>query len=146
VTKNNKKKIAIVSILLCICAATIGFYMYNRGPLDVKNSYAIKKEAALLYDAYNADTSIAQKKYSGKIVQVSGVVSQVADNQQGEMIVLLKTNLEGAYVNCTMQQKTTGIKTNDAVQIKGICSGMGQADSDLGIKGDLYLTRSLIVE
>ena len=74
------------------------------------------------------------------------MVSKVADNQQGEMIVLIKTNDDGAFVNCTLQQKTGGIKPNESIQVKGICSGIGQGEPDLGIKGDVYLTQGLIVE
>ncbi len=145
-TANNKKKTVIVILLLAVCMAGVGYYMYNKGPVDVKDSPAVKIEAGTLYNAYLTDSSAAQKNYSGKILQVSGLVSKVSDNQQGEMIVLLKTNTNGAFVNCTLQQKINNIKPNDKLQVKGICSGMGQGEQELGIMGDLYLTRSLIVE
>lgn len=143
---HDKKKIIVAILLLCICAVAIGFYMYNKGPVDVKNSSALKTEAAALYEAYVTDSSAAQKKYSGKVLLVHGMVSKVADNQQGEMIVFIKTNDEGAFVNCTLQQKTGDINPNENIQVKGICSGIGQGEPDLGIKGDVYLTQSIIVE
>ncbi|HSN60357.1 MAG TPA: hypothetical protein VLR49_05460 [Ferruginibacter sp.] len=142
----DKKKIIIATLLLIICAAAIGFYMYNKGPVDVKNSTALKTEAAALYDAYVTDSAAAQKKYSGKVLLVHGIVSKVSDNQLGEMIVLIKTNDDAAFVNCTLQQKTADINPNETIQVKGICSGIGQGEPDLGIKGDVYLTQSLIVE
>jgi uncharacterized protein (DUF1330 family) len=142
----GKRNTLIVLLLLGIGIMLIGFYKYNKGPVNVKNSSAIKMEAAALYDAYQSDSIAAQKNYSGKILQVTGQVSKITDNQQGEMIVLFKTNVDGAFVNCTLQNKTMNIKPNETLELKGICSGLGQGEPDLGILGDVYLTRSILVE
>jgi uncharacterized protein (DUF1330 family) len=142
----GKKNTFIVWVLLGIVLVVIGFYKYNKGPVNVRNSSALKIEAAALYQAYLSDSVTAQKNYSGKILQVKGQVSKITDNQQGEMIVLFKTNVEGAFVNCTLQNKPMNIKPNVILEVKGICSGLGQGEPDLGILGDVYLTRSILAE
>ena len=141
------KKIILFSILgLAAIGAGVGYYLFNKGPVDVKNSTGTKVIATALYQDYSKDSLTAQKKYTDKILEASGIVVKISDNQQHQAIILLKTNEAGAYVNCTMEGPSNTIKENDAVIIKGICSGIGQGDADLGIKGDVYLTRCYIVK
>jgi tRNA_anti-like len=142
----NRRKISGGILLICLAGASAGYYLFNKGPLNVKNAHAIKTSAVTLYHEYAADSIAAQKKYASGILQVSGMVSKIAGNEQGEMIVLLKTNTDGAFINCTLHEKAPGIKQNDSVEVKGICTGMGQGEPDLGIKGDLYLTRGIVIK
>ena len=119
---------------------------FKKGHWNVKNSSAIKINAVELYDQFSKDSTASLKKYSGKIVEVTGIVSNTSLNQQKNQIILLKTNAGGAYVNCTMEEDAAKLNTNDNINIKGICSGIGQGDEDLGIKGDLYLTRCFLIK
>jgi len=144
--RKAKKSILISLLLVAVLAAAFGYYLFSKGPVDVKNSSAIKINAANLYDKFDVDSATAFKNYSGKILEVSGEVTAISVNQKKEMIILLKTNTGGASVNCTMEEDPGGIKINDPVNIKGICSGMGQGDEDLGIKGDVYLTRCFLIK
>ncbi|MEP7163276.1 MAG: hypothetical protein ABI741_01210 [Ferruginibacter sp.] len=144
--RKAKKGILISLLLAAILAVAFGYYLFNKGPVDVRNSDAIKANAIELYEQFNADSSGALKKYSGKILEVRGVITSVSLNQMKEKIILLKTNTGGASVNCTMEEDPGEIKTGDDVSIKGICSGMGQGDEDLGIKGDVYLTRCFLIK
>lgn len=144
--RKSKKSILISLLLIVLLAAAFGYYLFNKGPVDVKNSSAIKTNAAALYDKFDTDSAAAFKNYSGKILEVSGEVTAVSENQEKATIILLKTNAGGASVNCTMEEDPGEIKINDRVNIKGICSGMGQADEDLGIKADVYLTRCFLIK
>jgi hypothetical protein len=140
------KKISIFAFLcLLITGAVIGYYMFTKGPRDVKNASATKVTARTLYQSFSQDSATAQKKYTDKILETSGLISQVTKNQQGISFVMLTTNEDGAYINCTMEGPSNEVKANDSVTIKGICSGI-QADNDLGIKGDVYLTRCYIIK
>ena len=141
-----KKKIGGIISLLLIVGLAIGYYMYSKGPVDVKKANGLKIKAVRLYSDFDTDTTIAQTKYAGKILEVNGTVNKVSYNQQGEMIVLLNTNTVAAFVNCTFQQKKEEINPNELIQVKGICTGIGQGEPDLGIKADVYLTQCLIVE
>ena len=145
-TRSTKRNILISLLLLALAGVAVGYYLFNKGPVDVKGSSAIKTDAVGLYEQFDADSAGALKNYSGKILQVAGIVTAVSLNQKKEKIILLKTNTGGASVNCSMEEDPGEIKINDAVNIKGICSGIGQGDEDLGIKGDVYLTRCFLIK
>lgn len=145
----SKKVIKTVLLTLVLCtviAASIGYYFINKGPKDVKNSSAIKIDAESLYTKFSTDSNYAIKKYAGKILEVIGKVNTISTNQQNEKIILIKTNVVGASVNCSMEEDPGNIQINDHVVIKGICSGIGQGDIDMGIPGDVYLTRCFIIK
>ena len=141
------KKIIIISVLcLAVIAAAVAYYLYNKGPIDVKNASGTKVIATALYQSFSKDSLVAQKLYSNKILETSGIVIKVSQNQQNQAIILLKTNDAGAFINCTMEGPANGIKENDNVILKGICTGIGMGDIDLGILGDVYLVRCYVIQ
>lgn len=141
----NTKKIILFNIgILLIAVAVIGYYMYNKGPVDVKSSRGIEATSNELYTSYTTDSVSAHKKYDDKVLKVTGEVSEVSQNTQKQQVILLKTSTSGGYINCTMEEAGPNVKAGDMVTVKGICSGIGQGDVDLGILGDVYLTRSFI--
>jgi hypothetical protein len=89
-----KRKKIILFLLAGVIAIGAGFawYLYNKGPLDVKDAKGIEVNAADLYQIYFKDSLVAVKKYSNKIVETSGKVAQVTQNQQNQRIVLIMTN------------------------------------------------------
>lgn len=139
------KKLFLLFLLLMMLAALTGYYFYNKGPINYKNSDAQKITAVDLYNAYE-DTVTAHKKITGKVLTVAGVISKIELNQQNETILFLKTNTADAFINCNMQLTNITLKVNDSANIKGLCSGIGQGDADLGIKADVYLTSCWIAE
>jgi uncharacterized protein (DUF1330 family) len=138
-----KRKKIILFLLAGVIAIGAGFawYLYNKGPLDVKDAKGIEVNAADLYQIYFKDSLVAVKKYSNKIVETSGKVAQVTQNQQNQRIVLIMTNETGAFINCTMEDSTAVIKEDETVKIKGICTGIGMGDATMEILGDVYLSR-----
>ncbi len=140
----RKKNIALLIVLLLAAGAFTGYHFYNKGPVNIQKANAQQVAATTLYNDFIADTAVAQKKYSGKILLVSGNVADVSLNQQGQSIILLKTSNGGGFINCTLQKKTTGIHKEQSIKIKGICSGLGEADVELGLQPDLYLERCII--
>ena len=140
-SRKTKKYILLFILLLVAAGAAIGYYWYNKGPLDVKSSSAIKINAEELYDAYDKDSTAAGTKYTGKVLAVNGEVNEISLNQQQNKVLLLKTTSDLGFINCTLEETAENIRMGDKINIKGICSGMGSGDADLGIKGDVYLTR-----
>ena len=141
----NLKKAIIIGILATgLAAAGIGYYLYNKGPVNVASSSGIPVTSDALYSAYLADTTTAQKNYSGKILEVTGEIKEISLNQQNEQVILVKTGTEGGHINCTMENNHANLTIGQKVTVKGICSGMGAGDPDLGIMGDVYLTRSVL--
>lgn len=124
--------------MLIIAAGAFGFYMYNKGPVNVKKARAIHVAAAFLYTAFEKDSIAANKKYAGKIVQVKGIVKEINLNQQNEQVVLLLTASGDASIYTTLEELNDLVKTGNPITLKGICSGIGGADADLGLKADVY--------
>jgi len=137
----RKKNIILLFLAIIIIAGGIGFYLFNKGPVDVKNAKGIKTSAVELYQAFLKDSAQAKKNYADKILEVSGLVTKLSKNQENQVIVMLQTNEGGAYINCTMEQEAVSLAENQQATVKGICSGMGMGEPDLGILGDVYLIR-----
>jgi hypothetical protein len=144
-TSSRKKNIILLIAVLLIAGASTGYYFYNKGPVNIKNATAKKTTATVLYSAFLSDSAAAQKNYSGKILSVTGIVSSVNNNQQGLPVILLETGNGSGFINCTLEEKSAvSIKEKQPITIKGICSGLGLADEELGLQPDLYLERCII--
>lgn len=140
-----KRKYIIISLMVCcIVAAAVGHYLYNDEGVNIETAKAAQADAAILYDTFIKDSVAAKKMYAGNIVAVSGEVEQVSLNLKQQAVVLLKTNTDGAAVNCTFEGIEANIKQGDKITIKGVCTGLGEGDAELGIPGDVYLIRCLI--
>jgi hypothetical protein len=145
VTK-KRKNIFLLSAIIFIAAITAGYLLWNKPHKNVKDAVAVEVTATDLYNLFIADSSKSKNLYVDKIILVSGRVEKISVNQQLQDIILLKTAVTGAYINCTMENKTTGVKDHDSISIKGICSGYISGDIDMGLPGDVFLTRGYILK
>ncbi len=131
----------ITCCLLILIGVAAAFYLWNKPHQDVANAAALKTDAVSLYKIFSTDSIAANKKFTQQVIKVSGTINRILKNQQNQTVVLIKTNTDGAYINCTIEQDSNNLQAGQNVNIKGICNGIGQGDADLGIKGDVYLTR-----
>ena len=144
--RKRTKYIFTSMAIFVLAGIAIGYYYFNKGPVDIRSGSAVSVEATALYEQFKKDSVNALKDYAGKILLVTGEVSNITANQQNEKIILLKTNTEGASVNCTMEQDPGSVKINERVSVKGVSAGIGQGDEDLGIMADVYLTRCYLIK
>ena len=142
--KNRKNFVLFTAGLVFLIAALVAFNMYNKGPVDVAEAKAITSDPVSLYSAYLSDSVSAQQKFDGQIIQLTGEIAGLSENMQKQQVILIKTTPGGGNINCTMDQTAADLAVGNMVTLKGICSGMGQGDADLGIAGDVYLTRTII--
>jgi hypothetical protein len=131
--------IGVIGVLVAI-AAIVGYYLYNKGPLNVKGHTGTEATPTELYSLYTTDSSAAFKKYDDEVLKITGEIKDVSTNNQKQQVILLKTSTEGGNINCSMTEPVPGAKAGDRVTIKGVCNGLGEGDPDLGIPGDVYLT------
>lgn len=129
---------------MMVLSISAGIYLYNKGPLNVRSARALPVNAEELYTLFSTDSALAGKKFTSSVLLVTGTVSNISSNTSHQEVVLIKTATDGAYVNCTLEEPFNGIEVNNIIKIKGICSGIGQGDAELGIPGDVYLTRCLV--
>ena len=150
-TRRTKKTIILSILGLAAIGISIGLYFFYKGPVCVSCTSGKKVSSTVLYQAFLNDSITARKEYSSnartdKILEVSGLVTQVSQNTQNQAFILLKTAVSGASVNCTMEGPVEKTKEGDTIIIKGICIGLNGGDADLGISGDVYLTRCYITK
>jgi len=139
--RKERRNILFIFIGVALCAFVIGFGIWNKPHSDVKDADAVETNAISLYNSFTSDSAKAKSVFLDKIIKVSGVVEKVLVNQQQQQIILLKTSVSGASVNCTMEQNRNKIKQGDKVVLKGICSGYINGDTEMGIPGDVFLIR-----
>ena len=147
-TMAAKTKIILFSstFLLVIAVLVFGYFLYNKGTLDIKSKKGIPVAATDLYLLYSTDSLSAGEKYTDNVLVVSGEVFEISNNPQQQKVILVKTETPGAFINCTFEEPVETVKQAERIKIKGICSGMGQGYPDMGIKGDVYLTRCFLVK
>lgn len=139
--RKTKRNIFLIFIAIIVIAAIIGFAIWNQPHRDIKDATALKTTAVLLYKNLTKDSANMKSKFINKVVDVSGEVKNVLKNQKGDQIILLKTDISGGSVNCTMEEKTSNVKPGDTISIKGICSGYINGDPGIDLPGDVFLIR-----
>ena len=135
--KNNSKN--IITILLIIVVATSGviFFIWNKPQRNVEHEKGIIVTAVQLVKEYQASEPEANKKYLDKAIQVSGTISEVKTNQDGNATITLASDDTFSGVFCTLKAKETNVAAGATVTIKGICSGM---------LSDVRLREAVVVE
>src|ERR1019366_8213627 len=127
-----------------IAFIVVGYLLWNKPHRDVKDADAIETNAIDLYNIFINDSAKANDTYLNKVVKVSGTISGVSVNQKHQKIILLKTSVSGASVNCTMEENINTYKEGDNITLKGICSGYIPGDADMGLTGDVFLIRCYV--
>jgi hypothetical protein len=140
-----KKVILIAILLLAVTGASVAYLMYQRGPVNVQEATAVPVGADALYRAFSLDSAFANKTYAGKVVLLKGQLVEQQLNMQKQPILLLKTNTDGAHINCTFEGPAGQLTPGATVTVKGIATGIGEADADLGIPADVYLIRCYLI-
>ncbi|MBI1783250.1 MAG: hypothetical protein HYR66_18085 [Sphingobacteriales bacterium] len=135
--KTWKKIILIVVVAVAAAGGYKGYRMYTDGPENYSDQKAITVNAVSLLDDYNKSEADANKKYLDKVVAVKGEVKDVTTNQEGQMVVTLKTSDPMNSINCTMDQKDAAITQGTNVTLKGLCTGYMM---------DVYITRCTVVK
>lgn len=123
----NKKKIAASILLIVFAGAIIAYKMYNKPHVNVaETSSDITISTKALLEAFSSNETTANAKYLEKIIEVSGVVSEIK-NEKGKGIVTL-TNADSfgsvlCHLSLEATQKTNTIKEGQTITVKGICTG-----------------------
>ena len=96
---------------------------WNKAPQSIENAESIKINAAHLFREFAENEQLATQTYNGKVLEITGIVSSIATNQEGKTIVQLQADDLMFGINCTMEKDPGIINEGDNVSIKGFCSG-----------------------
>jgi hypothetical protein len=120
-----KKRSLIIFILLAVLIGTAILFIYtkwNKTLESIDKVDAVQINATDLFREFSENEQQATQTYNGKVLEITGIVSSIATNQEGKTIVQLQTNDPLFGINCTMEKEEM-IKEGETVTIKGICSG-----------------------
>lgn len=116
----------VILVIIFIAVVVVWKYVFKNAEVSVGSKKAeIRIEAAVLVKEYENDEETANSKYLGKIIEVSGTVNSINEDEQG-VSVYLKNKDDISGVMCTFDKNTENIKrinTGDQATIKGVCDG-----------------------
>jgi hypothetical protein len=114
-------------LLLALIGAGWGWHLYDmphRSAAGVSPDLAIAADS--LYRQYLTDERTADQRFMGKVLKVSGHLSEIQRNGKSEIWILSTDPAAGGGVNCQLFAGTTidhEPKPGDAVTVKGRCTG-----------------------
>lgn len=127
----SKKGTLLLIIAFIICSGgIIAYSVWNKPFSNPLQGDAINVTAIKLFNDFNTDESAAQKKYvpekpGDKTLQVTGEISEIGKNQEGETYYNLKTTDEIFKVKCVMDKESDAgnFKVGDNITLRGFCTG-----------------------
>jgi hypothetical protein len=99
--------------------------MFYKKPETVDDKKGIVIDAAALSGAYTSNEKTADSLYLNKVIEVTGTVSETEQNQDGGLMVILKTDDPVVGVQCALRDKGATVAVGQTVTVKGFCSGNG---------------------
>ena len=140
----KRKYIAWSLILLLLAGFIYGYYEYNRQRADSKNlKPTFSVDAVALLQEFTSNEAASNKKYLGQniIVEVSGTIKDVVENEKGHYTVILGDTNSLSSVRCSMDTvysaELTSLQRGVPATLKGNFNGF-KAD-ELGIGADIEL-------
>jgi tRNA_anti-like len=124
----SKKNVAII-VAIIVALLVLYFYKeYQRKPADLTGIQPVAKiNAAIIIDQYTNDESKANQQYLGKIIEVDGMITEIINQQDTLINVLLGDTNSVHKVSCLLDKRYFNeIKiyhTGQPITIKGICTG-----------------------
>ena len=119
------KKIIIGLLALGLLGGIYGYFQYNKEHRDIAAEEASTQIAAFdLFEVFVDDEANANALYLDRVIQVTGVVFEVAADEDSEMLVLqTKDDLFGVNVYFDQPQEIDHVKVGDEIVVKGHCTG-----------------------
>ncbi len=153
--KKVLKVIAILGVAGLLIGGGIGFYMFNKPHRDVQATDAdYTLSTSEIVSEYLADKDAANKKYlaadgDSKILEITGVVSKISEDFNGQKVVLLAGAQAKAGVSATFTSETnsslSNVQVDQTITIKGVIRSGASYDEDLEMYEHVLIDKSDIV-
>jgi hypothetical protein len=113
-------------LLLLLILFAWAYHLYDKPHQSAADeTVSLSIPADSLYRQYQADEHAADQKYMGKVIEVTGRISEIQHNGASE-IWILSTQQGGGGINCELfpgAKTGTPPKAGDLVTVKGRCTG-----------------------
>ena len=112
--------------VLLICVIGWGIYSALKPHRNAEGEQAVATlSASDLYNDFQRSENLANKKWTSKVIEVSGIISSI--NEAGSYVSInLRATDEGG-INCSILKKDLNpdykINKGDSITIKGKCTG-----------------------
>lgn len=153
--KKILKKVLLILGVGILIAGGVVYYMFNKPARDVQNSktdYSL--EASQIVNEYLTDSQKADDKYleeagNSKVLEISGVVSDITEDFNNQKVILLQGATDKAGVSCTFTAETNAntadVEIGSRVTIKGVIRSGASYDEDLKMYENVILEKCDIV-
>jgi hypothetical protein len=149
----KKKKIIyrliFIAVLVVIGIGLYAYKEYNRKNVDIadtKPAY-VMSEMELIKE-FSQDQNTSNKKYLGKLMELSGNIKKIDTDENGFHTIILGSSINMNSVRCSIDSSFNkaahDLTVGTPITIKGICTGYN-AD-DLGLGSDVILNRSIAIK
>lgn len=127
-SKNNRLYLLAFIIVIVAAVCIYGYKEFTRKPADISKSDAVESLTATdLYALYSNYEDSANKKYTGKIIEVTGKVIEIENQQDTLLTFFLGDTLQPGRVSCLIDERHIATAKNNVlgstISIKGICTG-----------------------
>jgi hypothetical protein len=122
----NFKKIILLALVLGLLGAGVGTYLWFKPVAKISSMTTdLTIPANELFIAYEANEEAANSQYLNKVIEVTGIIREVKENEDGLPTVIFETDDLIFGVMCEFESKAgaAGIQVGDLLTIKGICTG-----------------------
>lgn len=149
------KTFLIIGISGFVIVVVAGLYMFNMPHRDVqsaKTDYTLTVSGIVA--EYLSGPDAANMKYladdgDSKILEITGEVSKISENYNGQKVVLLKSDIDKAGVSATFTKQSNsslyGLKIGQTISIKGVIRSGAAFDEDLELYENVIIEKSKIV-
>ena len=119
------KKIIIGFLVLGLMGGVFAYMQFNKEHRDiVAEEASIKIESTDLFQAYVDDEAAANAIYLDKVVEVTGIITELSTESGAEMIVLQTSDdFFGVNVYFDDVNSLSGLESGNTIRIKGHCTG-----------------------
>jgi tRNA_anti-like len=112
----------ILGLLVISVSALGAWYVFFKPGRSIDREQAIPLKSTDIYKAYLHDEKSANAHYLDKALVITGKISEIKTNQQGQQVIILETEDPIFGVVCTMARSVT-TSTGKDISIKGFCTG-----------------------
>ncbi len=126
--QSKSRTFLYVALGLLLGGVGFGYYMWNKPHMDMSAAEAaVTVSAGDLIKAFQADEKAANTTYVGKIVAVSGTVTEFTKSDSSAYVILDTGDMMAA-IKCNMdplsdEGKNAVFTVGQAIKVKGECSG-----------------------
>jgi len=127
--KSKTSKIIIPLIIIVIAGILTMSYVFRAPENSVANENSVYSLTANeLFTAFDENESMANEKYLGKVIEVSGAINEIEKTDNGQLVLLLSCDSPMGGIRCTFESEqdkvSKQVSQGTTCTIKGKCSGM----------------------